>query len=174
MVWLPQYQWNNPTKYGFIFYWSKIKALCCFSCLPVSVSKLTVAWKRLPCISTSNVSFTSGLSCFSWMRRNALSRFSQKLISCSAVPEAGSRSSLVTCTRARNARSSHLQVKPLIDQPQERIKSPKTCSPIPDPVHNDGFIAFNIWNTDWHEQQLNDRPPDFWSHCGIPTIYTIH
>ena len=68
--------------------------MACFS--PVSSSKETVAWKRFPCLSTSSVSDTSTDSLFSWMRSSARSRLSQKLISCSAVPLEGSRSSLVT------------------------------------------------------------------------------
>ena len=64
---------------------------------PVSVSKLTVAWNLFPCFSMSRVRETSRLSRFSWIRWRALSRFSQKLISCNAVPDEGSRSSFVTC-----------------------------------------------------------------------------
>lgn len=64
--------------------------------LPVSVSKLTVAWNRFPCFKMSRVSAMSGLSLMSWILSKALSRFNQKLISCKAVPDAGSRSSLVT------------------------------------------------------------------------------
>lgn len=64
--------------------------------LPVSVSKLTVAWKRFPCFNASKVNVISGDSRFSCSFNNALSRFNQNEISCKAVPEAGSRSSFVT------------------------------------------------------------------------------
>lgn len=46
----------------------------------------------------SRVREISGLSRFSCILSKALSRFSQKLISCRAVPEPGSRSSFVTCS----------------------------------------------------------------------------
>lgn len=77
----------------------------------MSVSKLTVAWKRLPCFRMSSVSRTSGLSRFSWMRYKARSKFSQKLISCKAVPEAGSRSSLVTFKHKITLKGIHIETK---------------------------------------------------------------
>jgi hypothetical protein len=68
--------------------------MACFN--PVSVSNDTVAWNLFPCLRMSKVRATSMLSLFSWMRCNARSRFNQKLISCKAVPDEGSRSSFVT------------------------------------------------------------------------------
>lgn len=76
--------------------------------IPVSVSKLTVAWNLFPCLRISRVSATSRLSLFSWIRCRALSRLSQKLISCNAVPDEGSRSSFVTC--AMKIKTGHLSV----------------------------------------------------------------
>ena len=51
------------------------------STVPVSVSKLTVAWNLFPCFKMSSVSAMSGLSLISWILNNARSRFNQKLIS---------------------------------------------------------------------------------------------
>ncbi|KAH1007582.1 hypothetical protein HUJ04_004795 [Dendroctonus ponderosae] len=52
----------------------------------------------------SRVRMTSRLSRFSWIRCKALSRLSQKLISCSAVPDEGSLSNLVTYFMPENYR----------------------------------------------------------------------
>ena len=51
------------------------------STVPVSVSKLTVAWNLFPCFKMSSVSAMSGLSLMSWILNKARSRFNQKLIS---------------------------------------------------------------------------------------------
>lgn len=58
---------------------------------PVSLTKLTVAWNLLASFRTSSVSITpSLLSCVS-IPSSARSIDSQKLISCEAVPDDGSR-----------------------------------------------------------------------------------
>ena len=50
----------------------------------------------------------------SWILSKALSRFNQKLISCKAVPDAGSRSNFVTYTREMQRKEKNiLEINPL-------------------------------------------------------------
>ena len=51
----------------------------------------------------------------SWILSKALSRFNQKLISCKAVPDAGSRSNFVTYTKEmqRKEKNYILEINPL-------------------------------------------------------------
>ena len=48
----------------------------------------------------------------SWILSKALSRFNQKLISCKAVPDAGSRSNFVTYTKEMQKKNI-LEINPL-------------------------------------------------------------
>ena len=50
----------------------------------------------------------------SWILSKALSRFNQKLISCKAVPDAGSRSNFVTYTKEMQRKEKNiLEINPL-------------------------------------------------------------
>ena len=50
----------------------------------------------------------------SWILSKALSRFNQKLISCKAVPDAGSRSNFVTYTKEMQIKEKNiLEINPL-------------------------------------------------------------
>ena len=50
----------------------------------------------------------------SWILSKALSRFNQKLISCKAVPDAGSRSNFVTYTKEMQRKEKYiLEINPL-------------------------------------------------------------
>ena len=75
------------------------------------MSKLTVAWNLFPCFKISKVSAISGLSLMSWILSKALSRFNQKLISCKAVPDAGSRSNFVTYTKEMQRKRKKIFLK---------------------------------------------------------------
>ena len=50
----------------------------------------------------------------SWILSKALSRFNQKLISCKAVPDAGSRSNFVTYSKEMQRKENYiLEINPL-------------------------------------------------------------
>ena len=50
----------------------------------------------------------------SWILSKALSRFNQKLISCKAVPDAGSRSNFVTYSKEMQRKEKYiLEINPL-------------------------------------------------------------
>ena len=62
----------------------------------------------------------------SWILSKALSRFNQKLISCKAVPDAGSRSNFVTYTKEMQRKKQNMfEINPLniflgLEQQQRR------------------------------------------------------
>jgi hypothetical protein len=71
----------------------------------------------------SKVNATSKLSRFSCIRNNALSKFNQKLISCKAFPEAGSRLSFVTCKNIRYTEVSQQRYFTIIEEVQSKEKA---------------------------------------------------